>query len=196
MKHKTNISAKEALAWIIENDLTVFKTDTRFSELVKRGVITYRGLGKGGRKRYDTTSILIDLRNGELLKESVDKTTALKDLPPPRDNQTQEDYQQTIAASLGADPTINEANIFYTIYRGKLAQQKFDIEAEKLIYRTEVEDVAFSTAKVIRDQLLTLPERLAAEVATMTDAVEIREVLYAEIIKTLTIISTGTPFAR
>ncbi len=97
--------------------------------------------------------------------------------------------------SLGLEPSLNEANIFYTIYRGKLAQQKFDIEAEKLVYKEDIENKAFSAARVIRDQLLTMPEKMSAELSTMTDAVEIRELLYEEIIKSLAVIAKGTPFA-
>jgi hypothetical protein len=112
----------------------------------------------------------------------------------PEDGQSQEDYNRLIVSAGGEAPTINDANVFYTIYRGKLAQQKFDIEAEKLVYRSEVEDKAFSTARVVRDQLLSIPERVSAELAVKTDPAEIREFLYEEIIRTLSVLSTETPF--
>jgi len=193
MEHLNDVSGAAVMKWLNKHDLTEFKSQARFSKLVARGIIDIKKTVQN-RRLYDTKTVLSNLRKANLLRDNAGLT--LSEMPPPLEGQTQEEYSKTVVASLGADPTINEANIFYTIYRGKLAQQKYDIEAERLVYRSEVEDKAFSTARVIRDQLLTIPERMSAEIATKSDPVEIRELLYAEIIKTLSIISTGTPFVR
>ncbi len=191
IKHIVDATLTEIVDWLVKHEFTEFTTKQRFGALVKQGVLNYSHK-INNKKVYNSKQVVDDLKKGGLFrgKEGV----SIQDMPMPKDGQSQDEYQKTVV-SLGLEPSLNEANIFYTIYRGKLAQQKFDIEAEKLVYKEDIENKAFSAARVIRDQLLTMPEKMSAELSTMTDAVEIRELLYEEIIKSLAVIAKGTPFA-
>ena len=90
----------------------------------------------------------------------------------------------------GSLKTINSTKIMLQEYQGKLAQQKFDIEAGKLVYREDVENKAFTVARVLRNQVLALPERLAGELASTNDINEIKEILYKELNEVLEYMSS------
>jgi phenylalanyl-tRNA synthetase alpha subunit len=81
--------------------------------------------------------------------------------------------------------TLVEANTVKSVYQGKLQELKYKIEEGELVERHKVEDYAFRTARVIRDKLLSIPERLSNELYTMESSHAIRERLYEEIIATL-----------
>ena len=91
----------------------------------------------------------------------------------------------------GDSKTLNNAKIKLTEYQAKLAEQKFDVEANLLVYRDEVEQKAFTAVRVLRDQILTLPERLAGEVASSTDPKEVKEIMYKEINAVLEYLSSA-----
>lgn len=80
----------------------------------------------------------------------------------------------------GEPTTLVEANTFKSIYQGKLQELKYRIESGELVERSEIENKSFLVARVIRDKLLGIPERISSELSTMTDAHAIRELLYAE----------------
>jgi hypothetical protein len=77
--------------------------------------------------------------------------------------------------------TLAQANTFKSIYQGKLPELNYRLESGELVERDKVEDTAFKVARIVRDKLLTLPERLSNELAAKTNAHEIKELLYSEI---------------
>lgn len=85
--------------------------------------------------------------------------------------------------------TINSTKIMLQEYQGKIAQQKFDIEAGKLVYMEDVENKAFEVARVLRNQFLAIPERMAGVLASTTDPKEVKEILYTEMNEVLSLIS-------
>ena len=89
----------------------------------------------------------------------------------------------------GSAKTINDTKIFLQEYQGKLAQQKFDVEAGKLVYRDEVEQKAFTVMRVLRDQLLAIPERITADIMASKDIREGKEVFFKELNEVLEYIS-------
>ena len=155
-------------------------------KLVKQGVIPHDGEGR--KKLYDIDEVAQALENKKTMFHTK---TGLETIPPPEDGQTPEEYHEEVVAKLGSNPSLMDSKTFLTIYQGKIAQQKYDIEAKKLVYRDEVEQKAFKVARVIRDQLLTLPERLSGEVASSTDPKEIKEIMYKEINEVLTFLHEG-----
>ena len=90
----------------------------------------------------------------------------------------------------GSPKTINSTKIFLQEYQGMIAKQKFDIEAQKLVYREEVENKAFTVLRVLRDQILIIPERISGELSSETDVVKIKEILYKEINSVLEYLSS------
>jgi len=189
MEHKRQLTSTELFNWLTENGVASFKTRRALDLWTNNESIKFSAKIKN-KKFFDTIDVVADLDRLGLLIKKIDKPS-LEDLPMPEEGQSQEEY----IASLGVNPSLSDANIFYTIFRGKLAQQKFLIEAEKLISKAEVENKAFSIARVVRDQMLAIPERVAGELSSMSDPAEIRELLYSSIINALSSISDDKPFS-
>lgn len=95
-------------------------------------------------------------------------------------NKVKSENHQLETGKDGEPTTLVEANTFKSIYQGKLQELKYRIEAGELVERSEIENKSFLVARVIRDKLLAIPERVASELSTMDNAHAIRERLYEE----------------
>ena len=122
----------------------------------------------------------------EEINEAVEeeRPTSIDDIPPPEVGEDLEDYAARTIGKI-KDLTLKEAQTFYTIYRGKLSQLKYEAESDRLILKSDVEQKAFVTARTIRDQLLAIPERISGALVSMTEVSEVKETLYDEIIRVL-----------
>ena len=151
---------------------------TTFIEAVNRGQIPYEIPEGKKTKHYKYKKVVNALRKAGIGKpltpeEKLDK------LPDPKAGQSQAEYQEEVA-ELGAGATITDANIYKTIYQGKLEKLKYEKEQGLLISRDEVENLAFAVSRSIRDKILSIPERMSNELASIDDAHTIKELLYKE----------------
>ena len=137
------------------------------SKLVKEGKIPYVEIK--GKKDFKYKEVAVALQN---LRQKLPNGEKFKD--------TNED---------GSAKTINQTKIFLQEYQGKLAQQKYDIEANKLVYREEVEQKAFTVMRVLRDQLLAIPERITADIMASENIKEGKEVFFKELNEVLLYLS-------
>ena len=67
------------------------------------------------------------------------------------------------------------------VERAKLLEIKAKVEAGKYIDADTVKTAAFNKARVVRDGLLNIPDRLSAVLAAETDPARVHELLAAEI---------------
>jgi len=70
-------------------------------------------------------------------------------------------------------------------YLARLAKIEFEEKTAKLVSRDEVQVAAFTLARTVRDNLLNLPDRLAALLASESDADRVHQILTGEIRKAL-----------
>ncbi len=70
-------------------------------------------------------------------------------------------------------------------YLARLAKIEFEEKTAKLISRDEVQVAAFTKARTVRDNLLNIPDRLAATLAAEADAGKVHAILTGEIRKAL-----------
>lgn len=70
-------------------------------------------------------------------------------------------------------------------YLARLAKIEFEERAGKLVSRDEVTIAAFTKARTVRDNLLNIPDRVAALLAAESDAVRTHQILSDEIRKAL-----------
>ncbi len=70
-------------------------------------------------------------------------------------------------------------------YLARLAKIEFEEKTAKLISRDEVQVAAFTKARTVRDNLLNIPDRLAATLAAEGDADKVHQILTGEIRKAL-----------
>ena len=66
-------------------------------------------------------------------------------------------------------------------YNAKLARLKYEREKGTLVDAAEVKKAAFESARIVRDRLLMIPDRISAEIAAMSDARKIETLLENEI---------------
>ncbi len=67
------------------------------------------------------------------------------------------------------------------LYQAQLAKMELDRQRGVLVRADEVRVGAFNLARKARDQLIALPERLAAILAATLDAAEVQRILEEEI---------------
>lgn len=70
-------------------------------------------------------------------------------------------------------------------YLARLAKIEFEEKTAKLISRDEVQVAAFTKARTVRDNLLNIPDRVAATLAAESDADKAHQILTGEIRKAL-----------
>ena len=63
----------------------------------------------------------------------------------------------------------------------RLARIEYEEKMKRLVPVAEVRSAAFRQARVVRDRLLAIPGRLAAELASLDDARRVESLLDAEI---------------
>ncbi len=82
-------------------------------------------------------------------------------------------------------PTYAQSRAVRELYLARLAKIEFEERAGKLISRDEVTVAAFTKARTVRDNLLNIPDRVAAMLAAETDPVRTHQILTEEIRKAL-----------
>lgn len=89
------------------------------------------------------------------------------------------------AKELGVDPdalpSISESQTLKLAYQAKLAQLEYEEKTAKLVDAEDVNKRAFRIARITRDAMMAIPDRVAAEFAGMTDAFSIHTKLTDEI---------------
>jgi hypothetical protein len=82
-------------------------------------------------------------------------------------------------------PTYAQSRAVRELYLARLAKIDFEERTSKVVSRDEVTVAAFTKARTIRDNLLNIPDRLAAMLAAESDAARAHEILTVEIRKAL-----------
>ena len=181
---KKLLSQRKVFNKLKEKGLVTFNLSS-FNEAIGRGQIPYH-MEDGARfKSYNFKEVAKAIRVAGIGKPKVDIQAKIEDLPMPKEGESKEAYAEGMVKELGENATITDANIFKTIYSGKLEKLKYEKEQGLLIPRDEVEDKAFSVARSIRDKILSTPERMANELASMNDPHEVKELLFKEFNKML-----------
>lgn len=160
----------------LNGDMTISKES--FSDLIKGGKIPIADkIGKKNRKMF----VYEDVQEA-LILGGYGKPKSLEPTTPPNDDDVELDDEELsdVYERFKLKPTLTDANIIKTIVSTKRDQIKLDEEQGLLISRAEVEDKAFIISRSIRDKILTIPERLSSELASMSDPYAVKEALYKE----------------
>ena len=86
-------------------------------------------------------------------------------------------------------PTYAQSRAVRELYLARLSKIEFEERAAKLVSRDEVTVAAFTKARTVRDNLLNIPDRLAAMLAAEVDPTEVYQILSDEIRKALSELS-------
>jgi hypothetical protein len=85
----------------------------------------------------------------------------------------------------GRGPTYAQSRAVRELYLARLAKIEFEERAAKLVSRDEVTVAAFTKARTVRDNLLNIPDRVAAMLAAESDPTRVHQILSDEIRKAL-----------
>jgi hypothetical protein len=77
--------------------------------------------------------------------------------------------------------------------KGKILEAKARTELGELVSVEEVKTAAYNKARVVRDNLLNIPDRVASQLASLDNEKKIHEILLNEIRAVLEALSTGNP---
>lgn len=170
-------TAKEVLTQLKKNGVVTF-SKVAFSQHVTAGVIPHRREDGVKSKLYhygDVEKAIIKAGIGKP-KDILDP---LKKLPS-KTTESDEEYLEEIKLNFHEGMSLTDANIIKTVVMAKREQIKLAEEEGNLVSREEMENTAYTVARVIRDKLMTTPERLSNELANMDDPHQIKELLYKE----------------
>ena len=81
----------------------------------------------------------------------------------------------------GSSSQFAQARTVHEHYRARLAKLDYEERVGQLVRADEVRETAFNTYRQFRDRMLTIPDRIAAELAAETDAARAHQLLAGEI---------------
>ena len=104
---------------------------------------------------------------------------------------------QAAPESIGPQPTnYAQARLAEMVYRAKLRRLDYETRSAKLISADEVKAKWFVITRQIRDKLLTVPTKLSPQLAALTDAYAVRELLESEIVSILRALQDDLRYRR
>ena len=98
---------------------------------------------------------------------------------------------QGIPPGTARGPSFAQSRAVRELYLARMAKLDFEERSGTLVRLVEVENALFVVVRVLRDGLLSLPDRLAASLAAETDAAQVRSILRKEIWDGLTELSNS-----
>lgn len=149
-----------------------------FGKIVKQGKIPY--YEDGGKKRFRYKDV------SEALKQMKQKSSDKEKTKPANDEE-----KFNLQNEDGSTKTINSTKIMLQDYQAKIAKQKYDLLEGQIVLKEEVESKAFEVARILRNQIMALPERMGGILASHTDPKEVKEILYKELEEVMSILSEG-----
>ena len=135
---------------------------------------------KGFSRQYAAKLIkqgTIRLANGKV--DTVQAEAALAALREPLRQVSSDEPLESGGQNLST--LLLKSRIKTEVERGRLLEAKAKAETGKLVSADEVKIAAFRRARIVRDGMLNLPDRVAAVLAAETDVAKVHEVLSKEI---------------
>jgi phage terminase Nu1 subunit (DNA packaging protein) len=129
----------------------------------------------------------------KLLKESENAPDAEPDLESDEPDDSLENSDDILTKKVETRQNYAESRASREAYAAKLAQLSFEEKSGKLVDADEVKREAFKIGRQIRDTLMSIPDRVAAEFAAETNQFKIHTRLIEEIRKALSSLKDDAP---
>jgi hypothetical protein len=95
------------------------------------------------------------------------------------------DYNPNSQLNSVGGPSYQQSRAIKEAYGAKLLRLQFEKESKKLISIDDVKVSAFNAARMTRDRILNIPDRVIPQLVGKTNIFEMKEILKAELIKAL-----------
>lgn len=179
-----NLSKNQAIASEIIQKLKISKGT--FDSWVTRGkfddaIISRRGENGARGHIFDYDKVVQIIR---------DTTTVAIQAPSPATSKTTAPEAQAEAISSEKitptnSPSYNTSKAVREAYMAQLAKLDFEERSRKLVDAKKTKRIFFNAARTVRNNLLAIPGRLAAEITGLTDDKEVEQLIMNEILMTL-----------
>jgi len=157
-------------------------------ELSGRAYARHRGISETSVRKALKEGRITKNKNGKIDPEIADKQWQKNTDPAQikevkKEEKAQEEVNNYNPAPLG--PSYQQSRAIKEAYNAKLTRLQFEKESKKLISVDEVKISAFNAARMTRDRILNIPDRVIPQLVGKTDIYQMKEVLKAELIKAL-----------
>ena len=161
-------------------------------ELSIRAYAKHRGVTEGAVRKAIKQGRISKKDNGKIDPNLADKEWSRNTDPAQiKKTENQELAQEKInnistpSSPLSAGPSYQQSRAIKEAYNAKLTRLQFEKESKKLISVDEVKISAFNAARMTRDRMLNIPDRVIPALVGKTDIFEMKEILKTEIVKAL-----------
>ena len=157
-------------------------------ELSIRAYARHRGITDGAVRKAIKAGRITKNKNEKIDSELADKQWSKNTDPSQiKEIKKEEEVRQEIGnynpSPLG--PNYQQSRAIKEAYNAKLTRLQFEKESKKLISVDEVKISAFNAARMTRDRMLNIPDRVIPALVGKTDIFEMKEILKTEIVKAL-----------
>lgn len=157
-------------------------------ELSIRGYAKHRGVTDAAVRKAIRQGRISKGKNGKINPKLADKEWLQNSDPAQiKAESTFEtpDYSQNSAPTSLSGPSYQQSRAIKEAYGAKLLRLQFEKESKKLISIDDVKVSAFNAARMTRDRILNIPDRVIPQLVGKTNIFEMKEILKAELIKAL-----------
>lgn len=126
--------------------------------------------------------LIPDLADQEWVANTDSAQQRVPAVPPPR---PEPEPDQAPARDEPKTATFQQARTLREAYMARLAKLEFDEKSGLLVKADAVKNEAFRVARIVRDNLLNIPDRIAAELANETNQFKVHQRLTQEIRRAL-----------
>lgn len=158
------------------------------SELSIRAYAKNRGVSEGAVRKAIKNGRITKKENGKIDANLADKEwqqntdpAQLKEVK--RDKFEKKPREDSNNNLLG--PSYQQSRAVKEAYSAKLLRLQFEKESKRLISVDEVKISAFNTARMTRDRILNIPDRVIPLLVGQNDIFEMKKILKEELVKAL-----------
>jgi len=157
-------------------------------ELSIRAYARHRGVTEAAVRKAIRQGRVSKGKNGKINPKTADKEWGQNTDPAQIKavfTEEKPDYSQNSIPNTANGPSYQQSRAIKEAYGAKLLRLQFEKESKKLISIDDVKVSAFNAARMTRDRILNIPDRVIPQLVGKTNIFEMKEILKAELIKAL-----------
>mgnify|MGYP003328442712 CR=1 FL=1 len=155
-------------------------------ELSIRSYAKHRGVTEGAVRKAIKSARISKKANGKIDPDLADRQWSKNTDPAQIKKAEEKEATKEVSSNpLSVGPSYQQSRAIKEAYNAKLTRLQFEKESKKLISVDEVKISAFNAARMTRDRMLNIPDRVIPALVGKTDIFEMKEILKIEIVKAL-----------
>lgn len=152
-------------------------------ELSIRGYAKHRGVSEAAVRKAIKQGRISKGKDGKVNAKKADEEWGKNSDPAQIKTANTVEYPNNSASLAG--PSYQQSRAIKEAYSAKLIRLQFEKESKKLISIDEVKVSAFNAARMTRDRILNIPDRVIPQLVGKTNIFEMKEILKIELVRAL-----------